>query len=145
MQVLQRMRVIIAVILAISMAIFPIAMPQTAAMTGGHHGAAAATAHDHDHDASSATHHDHDLDALLDCVNDRVGDSHHGASCHQQAGVDGSGDAFCCGSIACHAFQLTASPTVYVPLAVSSGLALSGEEQVTGDFFGRIDRPPRTV
>jgi hypothetical protein len=147
MQVLQRMRAIIAVILAVSMAIFPIAMPQAAAMTGGHH-RAAATAHDHHHDASSATvsHNDHgNFGASRDCVNDRVGESHHGASCQQHAETNGSGDASCCGTIACHAFQLTASPAVCMPVAVSSPLAVPGEEQVTGDFYGRIDRPPRTV
>jgi hypothetical protein len=148
MKGLQRMRAIIAVILAVSLAIFPIAMPQAAVMAGGHHGAATATVHDHHHhDASSATvtHHDHgNVHASFDCMNDHVSDRHHGASCHH-AETDSSSDAFCCGNIACHAFQLTASPIVYVPSRSSSGPVVSGEEQIPGDFVGRIDRPPRTI
>jgi hypothetical protein len=118
--------------MAVSMAIFPISMPQAAAMKAGHHGAQAA--HVHDHGAAEAC---LDDDSIL------IGSDR--SACHEHPAADGKGDSLCCGSIVCHVFQVSVAPGLYTPIARSISLAVALEEQVLSAFLGRIERPPRTV
>ena len=127
-------RAIIAVLLAVSMAMFPISMPQAAAMKAGHHGAQAAHPHVHDHGSARAC---HDGDAGL------IGSDR--SACHEHPDADAKGDTLCCGSIVCHVFQVSVAPGLYTPIARSISLAIAVEEQVPSAFLGRIERPPRTV
>jgi hypothetical protein len=118
---------IIAVLLAITMAIFPISMPRAAAL-GGHDHAAVLEG---DHGAAAEAVH-HDVSTGDDCL-DHSGGSH-----------DGSGLP-CCGMGACHAFEMTVAPDVHSPVTSAVPLAIIGDEQVASVTPGRLDRPPRTV
>lgn len=141
------MRAILAALVAVSMAIFPISMGPTAALAGvhhgvaagAHHGAAAADAHHDDHADG-----DHRADASLACEagSGVTGDA---PPCHGDAGSDGQAGAYCCGGVACHFFQISAAPVLFAPPLNPSSLALSGDAQIAGVASGRIDRPPRTV
>lgn len=128
------LRAIIAAFLSLSVAIIPISMPRAAGMNlTGHHGPSAAPAHEH--------HQHHETDAAQAC--DHQGPSR-GFACHQHADADATDDGACCGSMACHFFQVSAAPNIYVALARSVSLAVSSE-RVSPTFPGRLDRPPRTV
>ncbi|WP_046867842.1 hypothetical protein [Microvirga massiliensis] len=120
---------VIAVLLAITMAIFPISMPR-AAMPGGHHHAAALEGDHGTADGVSAMHHHVSDDG--DC-RDHFGGLH-----------DGSG-APCCGMGACHAFEMAVAPDVSSPVTAAVPLAIVADGQVDGTIPGRLDRPPRTV
>jgi hypothetical protein len=132
---------IIAVLLAITMAIFPISMPRAAAFGEHGHGAAVEIVHENvavaaDHHAD---HHDH-ADMVASCDPAAVGvcgqpepSSHDGTS------------AACCGIGFCHAFQPSAAPPLFAPYLSAAPMALARDEQVEGAFAGCLDRPPRTV
>jgi hypothetical protein len=138
---LRLMDPIIAVLLAITMAIFPISMPRAAAF--GEHGHAAAVEIVHEDVAVAAdhhaNHHDH-ADMVASCDLAAVGvcgqpesNSHDGAT------------SACCGIGFCHAFQPSVAPPVFSPYLSAVPMSLARDEQVEGAFLGRLDRPPRTV
>jgi hypothetical protein len=118
---------IIAVLLAITMAIFPISVGQAAAVKGSEHAVALDAHHTHD-------------EALVTC------DSSVAATCsdHHTGNHDGTSPG-CCGIGVCHAFQASAAPAVYSPHRSAVLMALTRDEQVDGIVSGRLDRPPRTV
>jgi len=132
--VLRLSRAIIAALSMVSMAIFPISVPQAAAVKASHHGAQAAHSHVHDHAAAQA---------CLDGDSGLIGSDR--SACHEHPGADGKGDTLCCGSIVCHVFQVSVAPGLYTPIARSISLAVAVDEQVPSAFLGRIERPPRTV
>ena len=133
---------LIAVLLAITMAVFPISMPWAAALQGHGHvwpvavlhedaAAPAATlehAADHDH-AGIAT---YDPASVGGCE-EQESSSHHGAN------------PACCGMSMCHAFQVSTAALVSSPYCSSAPMALARDEQVGGALPGRLDRPPRNV
>ncbi|NBJ23704.1 hypothetical protein [Microvirga arsenatis] len=130
------MGTIIVALLAITMAIIPISMPQAAASAGNHHAVRvdaghenAAIAGDHEHADELAPSHDAALDASAD---------------HHQGSQECSGPV-CCSMSTCHAFQESAAPTVYSPTVSQVSMAMAGDEQVEGITTGGLDRPPRTV
>jgi hypothetical protein len=137
---LRLMESIIAVLLAITMAVFPITMPHTAAMPGvGHHPVIdvqsdGAPASDHEH----LDRHDH-AEAVGSC--DPASASTSGA---HESSCEGSTSA-CCGIGMCHAFQVSAAPLVDGPDLSAVTMVPPGDEQVDGTLSGRLDRPPRTV
>ena len=124
---------IIAAFLALSMAIFPISMVRAAAVGGHNHAGIVESAEHGDHHGDIAS-------ADADCA--LVASSHH----HTTPPDDGSSSApSCCGMGACHAFQMSSATGMSTPAAVAHLLHAPGDEQVTGAFLGRIDRPPRPV
>jgi hypothetical protein len=118
---------IIAVLLAITMAIFPISVGQAAAVKGSEH-VVALDAH-------------HPLDEALATPDGIVAGT---CSDHHTGNHDGTSPG-CCGIGICHAFQVSAAPAVYSPHRSAVLMALAGDEQVDGIVSGRLDRPPRTV
>jgi hypothetical protein len=121
------MDAIIAGLLALTMAIFPISMPRAAASNGP------------EHSFTLDTHHTHD-DVLASCDQAFAivcGD--HGSGNHDSSGSN------CCGVGVCHAFEVSAAPDVHWPYATAAPMAIAGDEQVEGVNSGRLDRPPRTV
>lgn len=123
---------LIAVLLALSMAIFPITMVRAAAMGGHSHGATTQADHgDHHHPTS--------LEA--DCAPVSAVDS----GCTSSEDPSHTSGPSCCGMGACHAFQLSAAPEVFTPVRSVQIVHMSGDQQVSGAFSVRIDRPPRTV
>ena len=134
MVALAQMRAIVVLLLAISLAIFPVAMPH-ATVSGSHHGASAV--HEHEHRAGNTS---------AACENEASFEELPMASvCNGQFGTSDRAAASCCGTVACHAFQVSAAPMLYVPFARPLARALPEEQQVTGLFSGRLERPPRTV
>ena len=124
---------IIAVFLALSMAIFPISMARAGAMAGhAHAGTAQAEPRDH-HNPLAST--------VADCASLSSGD-HHGSPSED---ASHNSAPSCCGMGACHVFQMSAAPSVSTPAGSAHLLQAPGDEQVTGAFSVRIDRPPRTV
>jgi hypothetical protein len=129
------MGTIIVALLAFTMAIFPIAVPQAAASTGHPHAATAGTGHTHavldgEHDHAHATaSHGTDLSASAD----------HGQGAHDCSGP------VCCSMGTCHAFQASVLPDLSSPAASTIPVALPGDEQVEGITAGGLDKPPRTV
>lgn len=124
---------IIAVFLALSMAIFPISMVRATAM-GGHSHAATAQVEYGDHHAHVASS-DADCPSLTN-VDD------HGVPAENASHESGPS---CCGMGACHVFQMSAAPSVFTPAGSAHVLHALEDEQVSGAFSVRIDRPPRTV
>ena len=120
---------VIATLLAVCMAVFPVAMPQAAALTGHAHGSAS-----HTHDDPTDT----DVSALHDCdtIEHKHVASHHG---------DEEGSSSCCGTTACHAFQISSLPALSVRLSLIGVIQVACYHQVPGVSSGRLDRPPRTA
>lgn len=138
------MRAIIAALVAVSMAIFPISMAPAAVPGGGHHGVPG-VGH---HGPSGAGVHDHDhgrVVASVACDVDGAGVMADRQACHPDAGSDGQSAAFCCGGLACHFFHVSAAPALSAPAAKPLSLAALGEEQVASALSDRLDRPPRSV
>lgn len=78
--------------------------------------------------------------------------SHEGQALEQASDADdhsghhsGPHKAASCCKLACHAFGLALGPVVFVPFASAPVLNVSADEQVTGTYLGRIDRPPRPL
>jgi hypothetical protein len=132
---LRLMGTIIVALLAFTMAIFPISVPQAAASAGHRHAAIAETGHAHavldgEHDHAHATaSHGTDLSVSAD---------------HEQGTHDCSGPV-CCSMGTCHAFQAIALPDLFSPAASIVPVAFPGDEQVDGITAGGLDKPPRTV
>jgi hypothetical protein len=132
---LRLMGILIVALLAFTMAIFPISVPQAAASAGHRHPAMTGTGHAHaaldgEHDHAHATaSHGTDLGAAAD---------------HDQGPNDCSGPV-CCSMGTCHAFQAIALPDLVSPAASIVPVALPGDEQVDGITAGGVDKPPRTV
>ena len=120
---------IIAAFLALSMAIFPISVVRAAAI-GGHSHAG----------VTSATEHSDVVSAGADRASIGSQDDH--APCDDTSNMGG---AACCGMVACHVFDVSASPAVAVPAGSVRVLHALGDEQVNGAVSIRIDRPPRTI
>lgn len=130
------MGTIIVALLAFTMAIFPISVPQAAASAGHPHAAMVGAVHehaaidgDHGHVHEPASSHDIALDASAD----------HGQGSHDCSGL------VCCSMGTCHAFQAIALPDLFSPAASIVLVALPGDEQVDGITAGSLDKPPRTV
>jgi hypothetical protein len=123
---LRLMGPIIAVVLAITMAIFPIPMPRAAAWHGPQDAVMLGSHHTHDGASVSC-----DDASPVAC-----GDHEHGTR------DTGPG---CCGVGMCHAFQVSGAPDVHSPDACAVPMAIVGDEQVAGLVSGRLDRPPRSV
>jgi hypothetical protein len=124
---------IIAVVLALSMAIFPVSMVRAAAMVGHSHAGMTFVEHGNPHV--------HAASPQADCASLASADDHATPS---DEGSQNSAPS-CCGMAACHVFQMSAAPTVSTPTGSAHVLHSPGDEQVTGAFSVRIDRPPRTV
>ncbi len=129
------MGTIIVALLAFTMAIFPISVPQAAASGGHPHTAMvgavhadAATDGDHGHVHEAASH-----DIALNTSAD-----------HDQGSHDCSGPV-CCSMGTCHAFQAIALPDLFVPAASVMPVSFPGDEQVEGIVAGGLDKPPRTI
>ncbi len=131
---MQVMRTIIAALLAACMAIFPIAMPQASALAGHSH-TSAATADARTADVIDAAGHAHLCDEASDAAH------------HEHASHNGNPDngQTCCGSMTCHAFQVSAAPSLVTRLRLSGVVHISRDQQVALTFSGRLDRPPRTA
>ena len=127
--VLRLMRKVMAALLAVCMAVFPIAMPRAAALMG------------HSHDSASHSQHgptNADVSARHDC--DPV--EHKPAAPHEG---DEEGRSSCCGTTACHAFQISSLPALGVRLSSIGVVQVACDHQVPDVSSGRLDRPPRTV
>jgi hypothetical protein len=125
----------IVAILAVALAIFPIA-GAGAGSPGGHHAQLVTTAHP-DHNSGTAP---------------DAGFVESGAESHDCASSANANDhdkqhatSGCCGMGACHALAFVTSPIVASPAFFRSSLALCGDEQVRGEPSAPLDRPPRTV
>lgn len=116
---------IIAVLLAITMAIFPISMPRAAA-SGAHRSP-----------VTLDTHHAHG-NAEVSCdheVSVTCGD--HEGETHEASG--------CCGMSVCHAFQVSAAPAALCRQVTMTSITGIKDEQVWGITPCGFDRPPRTI
>ena len=133
---LRLMGTIIVALLAITMAIIPISVPQAAASAGNHHAVTVDAGHEH---ATVDGDHEHadELAPTQDAALDASADHHQGSE-------DCSGPV-CCSMSTCHAFQESAPPTVYSPAVSQISMAVAGDDQVGGITTGGLDRPPRTV
>jgi len=129
---------IIVALLAITMAIFPISVPQ-AAVSAGHQHAMASAGHKHVHEHATIDRaHEHaDVTSHADVVSSASGD-------HEKGSRDCTGPV-CCSMGTCHAFQDTAFPILSSPAASHLPIAMPGDEQVGGITTGGLDKPPRTV
>lgn len=117
---------IIAVLLAITMAIFPIAMPRAAASA------------DHRSTVTLDTHHSHG-EADVSCARASVTCGDHEGDGHE---ASGSG---CCGMSVCHAFQVSAAPAILCRHVTMTSVTVARDEQVGGVTPGGLDKPPRTI
>lgn len=139
-----RLSTLIAALLTLIVAIFPISGV----------GAAAVTVHGHNHSHSHshpASHHDHD--AHEHAAQD------HGAAAEQHAvrgvhaashdpGPAGEARDWCgsvCCSFSCHFYAAESAPGITVLPVMTAILHVKGDEQVGGGLQQRIDRPPRRV
>lgn len=130
---------LIVALLAFTMAIFPISMPQAAVSAGHQHAGVAGAGHKHvhDHAAVDGTHDHADVASHADAVSSASGD-------HERGSQDCSGPV-CCSMGTCHAFQDTAFPILFSPAASNFPVAMPTDEQVGGITRGGLDKPPRTV
>ncbi len=127
---LRLMRTILVVLLAVSMAVFPVAMPQAAASTGHNHASGA-----HEHEAPDGT-----ADVSAPHEDDTL--EHEHAASHDQ---DEGSSSSCCGTTTCHAFQVSSSPALGARLPLIGVVQVACDHQVPSVFPGRLERPPRTV
>jgi hypothetical protein len=133
-----RLKPVIAWLLALSMAVFPMSMARAAVMGGHAHAATEAGHHGHDHGAATPS--------------DHHGDHHdHAAAAHADASADtamadeashASGAPSCC-HMACQVFQVSVAPAVSTALGSAHVIQVAADEQVRGERATRIDRPPR--
>ena len=130
------MGTIIVALLAITMAIFPITVPQAAASAGHQH--AIMIDAGHEHTAIDGEHEHVDELASSDDTSLRA------STDHQQGSKDCSGPV-CCSMGTCHAAQVSAPASVYSPTVSQASMTMAGDEQVGGITTGGLDRPPRTV
>jgi hypothetical protein len=130
------MGTIIVALLAITMAILPITMPQAAVSAEDHHALATGAGHEH-----AATDGDHEHADTLASSGGAVstGSNDHGGDSEDCTGV------LCCSMSTCHAFQVSAHPSLYSPAVSQASMTMPGDEQIAGITVGGLDRPPRTV
>jgi hypothetical protein len=132
------MGTIIVVLLAITMAILPISMPQAAMAAAHGHTTAVDAGHDHEHASLDGDpDHAHVQASSVDTASVDL-DDHDGNS-------DDCTGPVCCSMGTCHAVQASAPPDVYSPNASRTPMIMGGDEQVGGITAGGLDRPPRTV
>lgn len=122
------MGTIIAVLLAIIMAVFPISMPQAAVSAG------------HQHGAMHSGHGHGDRAAKVSCDNRTLVAGETGNQNSHDAGGQ-----ICCSMGSCHALQAGTVPTLHLPAPTVIPAATTGDEQVDDIIPGRLDRPPRAV
>lgn len=133
---LRLMGTIIVALLAITMAIFPISVPQAAAHAAHQHLALADTGHEHP--TADADHEHAEVKASCDATLSISGDRDH-------PGSEGCTGPTCCSMGACHAFQVSTPPSLYSPAVSDVTIVLTRDEQVEEITVGGLDRPPRTV
>ena len=121
-------RILWALCLSMTIAIFPIAAPQVHAHQGHGVTVQAEETAPHSHTAGVAHMHDHAGPATAE---------HHG----KKQGSDQSPS--CCGTVACHAFLASMTPELLVSRSSVRVVAFYIEEQTSGHFPGGLDRPPR--
>lgn len=126
-------RTILAVLLAVCVVAFPVAMPWAAASTVQVHAHETSSGHAH---ASSA---DHSSDAV-DVVSGIDGRHEHASG-----GESGTAPAPCCGTVMCHAFQVSYPPVVVQRSPLTGPARVVQDQQVTWSLTDRLDRPPRTA
>lgn len=118
---------VMAALLALSLAVFPISGARSVATIGHHHQhSAKGSVGDHSsilHDSAD------DLTSANDC-------SGHKAPQGKQGG--------CCDMGSCHAFTAVPFALTGFPLLLMGSIA-DGDEQVRGDLSSHIERPPRTA
>ena len=130
------MGTIIVALLAITMAILPISVPQAA--MAAVHGHAAAVDAGHDHASVDGDHeHAHVQTSSVDTASVDL-DDHDGNS-------DDCTGPVCCSMGTCHAVQVSAPSGVYSPNASRTPMIMVGDDQVGGITAGGLDKPPRTV
>jgi hypothetical protein len=128
------MGTIIVALLAITMAILPITVPPAAAPAG--HGHAMTVDAGHDHAAGDAEH---------EHVTASSGDVVSTASSDHDGGLQDCDGTICCSMGTCHAFQVSAVPSLYSPAISQAPMAMPGDEQIAGITVDGLERPPRTV
>jgi hypothetical protein len=133
---LRLMGTIIVALLAMTMAIFPISGLQAAAQAAHRHASVADAGHAHL--AADADHEHAETRVSLDAAVSVSGDHDHPDS------KDCTG-LTCCSMGACHAFQITALPSLYSPAVSEASIVLTRDEQVEEITAGGLDRPPRTI
>ena len=129
---------IMALLLAVTMAIFPISMLRAAAP--GVHEHPVTLSADLEHLPTSGSEHASQTEVgscdvppvLADCGS-------HGPGSHDTSSPS------CCGMGACHVFQVTLGADMHSPVLSSAPVGIPGDEQVVGVISGGIDRPPRSV
>jgi len=122
---------VLALMLAVCLAVFPIAMPRAMAVAGHGHAVAA-----HHPQAAEAGDEHACASAEID-----VADRHQHPS-HDPDGRDGPP---CCGTMACHALQASSVPALGAPPTTIRVVHVTRDQQIAGVLSGRLDRPPRTV
>lgn len=133
------MRPILAALLAVCIAIFPIAMPRAAAMAGHSHQTASAA---HAHEASGHAHEHASASSENGGAHLAVIAEHDAHASDGEASGDGPS---CCGTTTCHSFQTSSPPMLCKRLPVMALVEAVNDHQVQGLVSGRLDRPPRTV
>jgi uncharacterized protein involved in copper resistance len=128
---LRLMRTFIASLLAVCMAVFPVAMPRAAALSAHSHAAVS-----HVHDAFEGATHANASALDLDDV-----EHEHAVPPDQDEG----GSHACCGTTTCHAFRVSGFPVIGGRLSLIGIVWFVCDHQVPSVFSGRLDRPPRTV
>lgn len=123
-------RTIIALLLAVSLGIIPVALPQAFATTGASH-VMMPEAPDDTSDAVSCADEDHAVDQAAAAEDQPVPD----LGKHRHAGK-------CCKQ-ACHALSVAAGPPASTEPPWKLVLNAMVDQQVTGSFTDRIDRPPK--
>ncbi|MCC2650955.1 MAG: hypothetical protein K0R61_2256 [Microvirga sp.] len=115
---------------AVALAVFPLSGARALGLGGHHQKVAAGAQHGHhpeiSHHATTEA-----ASGAHDCSEDEHGSGHPAPGC--------------CDMGACHAMALTASVVVATPASFGRTVVRLGDEQVRGEFFFRLDRPPRTV
>jgi hypothetical protein len=123
---------IIAVVLALSMAIFPISGARSAAAMSNHH----------HHDHGAVAHHAPDHTLATDHAPDQVATATDDCSGHKSRSGKQTG---CCDMGVCHAFTAAPWATSADMASLVETVGDYGDEQVRGELSVRIDRPPRTA
>lgn len=135
---MRAMQPIIVALLAVCMAIFPIAMPRAAVTAGHSHETTAAHAHEalgHDHRHASVTSPDSEVDLAAVAEHDP----------HASHGEETGNGLSCCGTTTCHSFQTSSPPVLCKRLPAMLRVEASNDPQVRSLVAGRRDKPPRTV
>jgi len=117
------LRALVAILLAMAIAMLPIAMPQAAAMSTDHHAGVASHAHGASIDCHSAV------------------DDH---SCAEESGSHDLLGSACC-NMSCHVFQASSAPQVHVRASSFACVTVKADEQVSGTSLTPSRRPPKAA